>query len=128
MKHYTPLTQEQRYHISAFLKAGNFQNTIADLVGVHKSTISRELARNCGERGYRPKQADELADKKAGGTLYTHLRHSGKKHKKRYGRHDRRGQIKNRVSIEERPKVVEKKNAWATGKATLLSENSSRNL
>lgn len=35
-----------------------------------------------------------LADKKSGGTLYTHLRHSGKKRKKRYGAKDRRGQIK----------------------------------
>lgn len=50
-----------------------------------------------------------LADKKAGGDLYKHLRHSGKKRKKRYGSKDRRGQIKNRVSIDERPKIVEKK-------------------
>jgi IS30 family transposase len=30
-------------------------------VGVHKATIGRELTRNLGERGYRPKQADEWA-------------------------------------------------------------------
>lgn len=41
--------------------------------------------------------------------LHTHLRHSGKKRKKRYGAKDRRGQIKNRVSIDERPKIVDKK-------------------
>ena len=41
--------------------------------------------------------------------LYTHLRHAGKRRKKRYGSKDRRGQIKNRVSIDERPKVVDKK-------------------
>jgi len=50
-----------------------------------------------------------IADKKAGGALHTHLRHSGKKRKKRYGSKDRRGQIKNRISIDERPKVVDKK-------------------
>ena len=50
-----------------------------------------------------------LADKKAGGTLYMNLRHAGKKYKKRYGSNDRRGQIKNRVSIDERPAIVDKK-------------------
>ena len=35
----------------------------------------------------------------AGGTLYHHLSHSQKKRKKRYGKADTRGQIKDRVSI-----------------------------
>ena len=34
---------------------------IADVIGVHKSTVSRELRRNTGGRGYRPKQAHQLA-------------------------------------------------------------------
>jgi IS30 family transposase len=34
---------------------------IADTLGVHKSTISRELQRNRGKRGYRPKQAHQFA-------------------------------------------------------------------
>jgi len=34
---------------------------IADKLGFHKSTIGREIARNSGLRGYRPKQADRLA-------------------------------------------------------------------
>jgi len=34
---------------------------IARVIGVHKSTVSRELRRNTGGRGYRPKQAHELA-------------------------------------------------------------------
>jgi len=166
MNHYSQLTQEQRYHIYGLKKAGNAQTFIADAVGVHKSTISREVRRNRGYRGYRPQQAHEralnnrrqakkhikftgelkkvviekvlldwspdqisgylqkdgavsishesiyqflLVDKKAGGTLHTHLRHAGKKRKKRYGAKDRRGQIKNRVSIDERPKIVDKK-------------------
>ncbi|MDW7680411.1 MAG: IS30 family transposase, partial [bacterium] len=49
------------------------------------------------------------ADKRAGGTLYRHLRWSKKKKRKRYGSKDRRGQIPNRVSIEERPAVVAQK-------------------
>jgi IS30 family transposase len=58
---YTQLTQEQRYHIWAMKKAGFNQVQIAHEVGVHKSTISRELRRNKGQRGYRPQQAHGLA-------------------------------------------------------------------
>jgi len=139
------------------------QTHITDMVCVDKSTITRELKRNRGSRGYRPRQAHQralttrrqakklikftpalaelvtekilldwspdqisgylraahnlsisheriyqfiLADKQAGGTLCTHLRHSNKKRKKRYGARDRRGQIKNRVSIDVRPPMV----------------------
>lgn len=52
---------------------------------------------------------DILEDKKEGGALYKYLRRSGKKYKKRYGSPDRRGQIKNKISIEERPAIVEKR-------------------
>jgi len=34
---------------------------IAETLGVHKSTICRELKRNRGKRGYRPKQAHQFA-------------------------------------------------------------------
>ena len=61
MNHYSQLTQEQRYHISGLLKAGKFQIHIAGEVGVHKSTISREVRRNRGDRGYLPKQARQRA-------------------------------------------------------------------
>ena len=55
------LTQEQRYQIYAFVRAGFLQKDIASEIGVHKSTISRELQRNRGLRGYRPKQAHATA-------------------------------------------------------------------
>lgn len=58
---YTQLTRNQRYQISALMKAGHSQTEIANILGVHKSTISREIARNTGQRGYRPKQAHNLA-------------------------------------------------------------------
>ena len=48
-------------------------------------------------------------NKASGGLLFRNLRHAQKKKKKRYGSNDKRGQIKNRVSIDERPKIVEKK-------------------
>lgn len=165
MKTYTQLTSGQRYQISALKKIGCGPTEIAKELEVHKSTISRELSRNTGERGYRPKQANEkalerraqatpkkrilaetwevveeklhqdwspeqvsgwlekhqeirishewiyqhiLADQRANGNLYTHLRQHGKR-RKRYGKYDRRGKLPNRVSIEERPQIVEQR-------------------
>ena len=61
MKSYTQLTQEQRYQIYALKKTGHFPSEIAEVIGVHKSTVSRELKRNRGQRGYRPQQAQSLA-------------------------------------------------------------------
>ena len=58
---YTQLTREQRYQIYALMKAGHNQTQMAVVVGCHKSTISRELRRNRGQKGYRPYQADEMA-------------------------------------------------------------------
>jgi IS30 family transposase len=160
MRHYTQLTKEQRYQISALLKTGHSQREIAETIGKSRSTISRELKRNHGRRGYHPRQADQkaqarrdkakprlraedwdliehllfqdwspeqihahvlsvygwrvshewiyqhvLQDKSMGGNLYEHLR-CRKKKRKRYGKYDRRGCIPGRVSIEERPAVV----------------------
>lgn len=49
-------------------------------------------------------------DKRAGGRLYKHLRHKGKKYSQRVsGKTAGRGCIPNRVDIDERPKVVEEK-------------------
>ena len=165
MKHYHQLTLEERYQIYAFNKAGFTQSHIACEIGVAKSTISRELSRNRGGRGYRPKQAHLLAqsrrqsknnatrikpktwrsigsliardwspqqisgylqshsrpsashqriyqhiysDKHRGGSLYTHLRLK-KRRRKRYGKYDKRGQIPNRNSIDQRPEAVAKR-------------------
>ena len=58
---YRQLTREQRYQIYILLKAGHTQSEIAANVVCHKSTISRELRRNCGYKGYRPLQAQGLA-------------------------------------------------------------------
>jgi IS30 family transposase len=49
------------------------------------------------------------ADKNNGGTLYTYLRRSNRKRKKRFGKPSRQGQIPGRVSIDERPAVVNEK-------------------
>jgi IS30 family transposase len=50
-KKYNQLTLRQRYKIEAYIEAGNSQTQIALLLGVHKSTISRELKRNIPKRG-----------------------------------------------------------------------------
>ena len=163
---YHQLTEYQRYQIYALKKAGHDQPCIAATVAVSPSTISRELRRNQGQRGYRPGQAHHKAlarrrhkakatkmtaavierieaglrqewspeqisgrleatdglrlspqriyqhiqaDRQAGGTLYRHLRHRQKKRKKRDGKADARGQIKDRVSMDQRPAIVEEK-------------------
>lgn len=98
-------------------KVGHFQVEIAQLIGVDKSTISRELRRNHGRHGYRPNQDHRLAlersrfvsyewiyqyvyaDKANDGDLHTFLR-CQKKRKKRYGSNNRRGKIPNRIGIE----------------------------
>jgi transposase, IS30 family len=61
MRTYHQLTQEQRYQIYALKKTGHSGSEIAEVIGVDKSTVSRELRRNRGERGYRPQQAQKLA-------------------------------------------------------------------
>lgn len=152
---YTHLTREERYQIYALKKAGHKSREIANVLERSESTISRELARNRGRRGYRPKQAHCMAvdrramnartindstwmfaqeklllqwspeqisghadispetvyqriyaDKRAGGLLWKQLR-CQKLRKKRYGKMDRRGMIPNRLSIEDRPSIVE---------------------
>lgn len=163
---YTHLTEDERYQIKEYLDEGLAHAEIARRISRDPGTISRELKRNRGERGYRPRQAQlkarerqqnshqgpriapELwqsveaklrqdhspeqicetrksaglatpsheriyqriyADKANGGTLHQHLR-CRKKRRKRYasGR-DRRGEIKNRVGISERPAIVDER-------------------
>jgi IS30 family transposase len=58
---YTHLTREERYQIYALKQAGHKQSEIAHVLERSASTISRELARNRGQRGYRPKQAHGMA-------------------------------------------------------------------
>lgn len=177
---YHQLTLEQRYQIYAFKKAGFNQSQIAAEIGVSKSTISRELRRNRGGRGYRPKQAHAwaqarrqakpnatqispktwkrieslilkdfspeqvsgylkaqgepsasheriyqyiYADKQQGGSLYSHLRLK-KRRRKRYGKYDKRGQIPNRKSIDERPEVVARRERIGDWEAdTIVGKN-----
>ena len=58
---YTHLTQAERYQIAILSKAGHHQSEIARVMNRHPSTISRELCRNRGRRGYRAKQAQEFS-------------------------------------------------------------------
>lgn len=161
---YNQLTENERYQIYILLKAEFKKKDIAKKLARSPSTISREIKRNTGLKGYRPAQAQRLteqrrqeatkyrkitdevygwietllrqelspeqvvdylacyrgislhfesvyqliyADKAAGGDLYTHLRIVSKPYRKRYGSYDNRGSIRDRVSIDERPAVVE---------------------
>jgi len=54
MRDDTQLTEEERYQIESLLKMGHDQSEIAVVLKRHKSTISREVRRNCGLRGLPP--------------------------------------------------------------------------
>ncbi len=62
MRTYHQLTREQRYQIASYLECGHNQRRIAERIGVHKSTVSRELKRNGNRtrRGYLPRHAHLL--------------------------------------------------------------------
>lgn len=188
-KKYNQLNLEQRYKIETLKKVGKTLTEIADFIGVHKSTISRELARNVPKRGIgakvyvairaeqktrfrhklKAKQVKFTADLKLNAKnlmtteryspefvtaqwrkdgiegvshetiykfvweckhskkrrnkpykdLHKMLRH-GKRKRKRGNHRDSRGLIPNRVSIEKRPLVVEKRNRFGDIEADLI--------
>ena len=146
---YQQLTNDERYQIKSCLQLHMNQIGIANLLNRSPATISCEIKRNTGKRGYRPKQVNDqatvhrlgakkhikltyelkqdivklikqelspeqvcdylvtygkaklhhetiyrilLQDKCAGDTLYKHLRHLHKSHRKRYGSYEHRGE------------------------------------
>jgi len=162
---YTRLTEEERYQIYEGVTEKRSHRKIATLINKHHSTVSKEVKCNTGLRGYRPKQAQEIAqkrhknkprhikltadvhalitdtiqhewspeqiqgrlksegvnmvcattidgfiqkDKASGGELHKHLRHR-KPYKRRTGSSETRGQIIGRISIDERPAIVDEK-------------------
>lgn len=62
---YKHLSREERYQIHSLLKAKQTISEIARLLGRHRSTISRELGRGRGLRGYRAEQACSKASERA---------------------------------------------------------------
>ena len=58
-KKFSHLSEDQRYVIHNGLARGLTQAMIAELIGKDPSCISREIKRNTGKRGYRPKQAHQ---------------------------------------------------------------------
>ena len=64
MKEYSQLTLPQRYEISALRKAGQGPSQIAAIVGVHRTTISRELKSNKSPNGYFAQAADRRAQQR----------------------------------------------------------------
>lgn len=188
-KKYKQLTLEQRYKIEALKVAGRSYTEIAGIIGVHKSTISREISRNVAKRGIGSKKylavsaeqktrirhklkakhikfipslkisasrlltLDRLSPEliaaqwRKNGTggvshetiykfiweckhsnkrvnkpfknLYKFLRH-GRRKRKRGNYRDSRGLIPNRVSIEKRSAIVEKRKRFGDFEADLI--------
>lgn len=63
MKEYSHLGPTQRYQIEALLKANKTQSEIADILGCHPSTISREIRRN-SSRVYRAEVAQKKTERR----------------------------------------------------------------
>ncbi len=178
---YKHLSLEERHYIEIERKLGTSMNEIASVLGRAQSTLSRELGRNTGQRGYRHHQAGDmaqarhqhkpkatklteeiqrlinqhleqdwspeqiagrlkrdsiitlhhetiyqyiLADKRSGGSLYTHLRHQNKTYRKRYGAAHNRNGIPNRTAIDERPEVVNSRERIGDWEAdTMIGKN-----
>ena len=60
--HYKQLTLDQRYEIRAYMQAGFSKIQIAGFIGVHKTTVYREVHRNKCLRHYIPRFAQMKAD------------------------------------------------------------------
>ena len=58
MNKYRRIKYEDRCQIYALSKRGSSQESIAEVLGVSQSVVSREMQRNRGQRGYRFKQAE----------------------------------------------------------------------
>src|SRR3546814_14266432 len=65
--HYRQLTQGQRYQIEAGLSAAESQASIAKRVGVHPSTISREVRRDSTQNIYKAVSAAHESDARRAG-------------------------------------------------------------
>jgi len=88
------------------------QSIIKSLLGEHYSPeqISGRLKLALGvEISHETIYKHIWEDKESGGDLYNFLRTNGKRYRKRSASKDTRGQIKNAVSIDERPDVVDQK-------------------
>lgn len=65
---YKHLSREQRYQIHSLMRANHTLTQIARLLGRHRSTISREIRRGHGGRGYRAEQACDKAKQRSQGS------------------------------------------------------------
>ncbi len=61
---YHHLDRDQRCQIYALKERGESLLTIGQVLGVHRSSVCREIKRNTGKRGYRYKQADENSQRR----------------------------------------------------------------
>lgn len=177
---YKQFTYEQRVLLSQYLKLNWSKQKIADQLGVHKSSIYRELDRNSSEGSYKlytayqanlrsdlraenkgrkskitgllkieidslvgkkwsPEQIQGRSDldgyekvsheciyqyiyddKKKGGVLYKNLRQAHRTRRRRRNTYDKRGIIKDRISIEHRPKVVQEQKRYGDWEADTI--------
>lgn len=182
-KTYKHLTLVQRHQIKVMYRVGHSLSFIGEQIGVHKSTVSREIKRNARQWGsYDPNVAHQIAndrkerfaknrkfspgmkkfireklkseqwspeqikgycdkhnipmvsheriyqfiyqDKSEGGKLHENLRTGRRKCRKRYGSGKQNYMIKNRISIDLRPSVVDNKERFGDWEIdTIIGKN-----
>ncbi len=70
--YYKQLTENERYQIYTLLSGISLKAIVGELMNRHSSTISREVKRNNGLKGYRSRQTQRLANtRRTGSTLYS---------------------------------------------------------
>ena len=67
---YRQITSGERYMISALRMQGLSLAAIADQIGRHRSSVSREIRRNqCNDGAYRPSKADSRTQRRSSQSL-----------------------------------------------------------
>ena len=93
---YRRLREEDRQVIYRMSKAGKTQQEIAQALGLSQSTVSKEMARNLGQRGYRAKQAQRKASE----------RQAAKRKRSRVITGDLEAEVRKRLEMKHSPEQI----------------------
>ena len=93
---YRRLREEDHQVIYRMSKAGKTQQEIAQALGLSQSTVSKEMTRNRGQRGYRPRQAQRKASE----------RQEDKKKRSRVVAGELEAEVRKRLEMKHSPEQI----------------------
>jgi len=120
---------DKKYHKRQTEKPKHIRFTVGIKENVDiliKEDLSPEQVSNTLTKQGKPSVSSEIiyqyiwSDKKRGGTLHSHLRRQGRRYRKRGAEKDSRGVLKNRVSIEQRPDIVDSRTRFGDLEVDLI--------